>query len=64
MRRMEKPASVVEKNREMEFYLPLVILKKILSDEGSGAEYGLGLEKSNTEIPTSEVDRSQHYQDK
>ena len=48
----------------MECYLPLVIPKNILSDEGSGAEYGIGLEKSNTEIPTSEVDRSQHYQDK
>ena len=47
MRRMEKSAGVAETNREMEFYLSLVIPKKILSDEGSGADYRLGLKKSN-----------------
>ena len=58
MRNMEKHVGVAEINRQIECYLPLVIPKNILSDEGSGTEYGPGLEKYNTEIPISEVDRS------
>ena len=55
---------LADKNRQMYCHYPLVIPKKISSGEGSSTQYGLGLGKSNTEIPTFGADGSQRYQDK
>ena len=51
----KQPEDVTEENLQTEHYYPLAIPKKIPSDEGSSARYGLGLGKTNPEIPTSEV---------